>query len=49
MTKLAELKGRLRLGATAIQLLGGGMVTKAKEVIADKLKGAIDNVEDASG
>ena len=49
MNKLAELKGRLRLGATGIQLLGGGMVTKAKEVIADKLKGAIDSVEDASG
>jgi hypothetical protein len=49
MNKLAELKGRLRLGATSIQLLGGGMVTKAKEVIAEQMKEATNIITDASG
>ena len=49
MNKLADLKGRLRLGATSIQLLGGGMVTKAKEVIVEQIKETINTVNDASG
>ena len=49
MNKLADLKGRLRLGATSIQLLGGGMVTKAKEVIAENMKEATNIITDASG
>ena len=38
-----NVKGRLKLGATNIMLLGGGMVAKAKERIADQLKESINN------
>mgnify|MGYP007023008990 FL=1 len=43
------MKGRLRLGANNIMLLGGGMVAKAKEVIANQLKVSINTVTDGSG
>ena len=49
LNKLAEMKGRLRLGANNIMLLGGGMVAKAKEVIANQLKESINTITDGSG
>ena len=49
LTKLADQKGRLRLGSNNIMLLGGGMVTLAKEKIASQLKEAINVVTDGSG
>ena len=49
LNKLADMKGRLRLGANSIMLLGGGMVAKAKEVIANQLKVSINTINDGSG
>jgi hypothetical protein len=49
LTKIADEKGRLRLGSNQIMLLGGGMVTLAKEKIASQLKEAVNTIKDGSG